>query len=203
MSISFFYQKTIHRLTLQLLFGFIGFTSFSQVLTTNNSVPITNYASFLDQKPYFADHQAAITDSLFIKDVDVLKHLGSFDSVDVQLLKVPVLKNILSDEMEKGKPATYRTIIDFMDGFRRTIAYKDFVSGVLLFRDLENKKVNKKNWDNDRALFIKLGFSESDLEDFYAYIKKRKNRKLTYKAAYLQYMKEIEELTAPRPLKRD
>lgn len=148
----------------------------------------------LDQKPYFADHQVKTTDSLFLKDINILKSSGSFEGVDAELLKAPLLKEILAGEIERNRPATYRTVIDFMKDFKRTSAYTDFISGVVLFRELENRKINLKNWENDQALFVKLGFTASDLEDFRHFIGKRKHRKLSYKQAYLQYMKEINDL---------
>lgn len=194
MTIPSFKSKTSFSFLFQLILIFISQALHGQQL--KNTLPRQTKAeeALLDQKPYFADHRAGATDSLFIRDITILKHFITFDEVEAELLKGPVLKEILSNEVEKNKPATYRTMVDFMTDFRRTIAYKDFVSGVLLFRDLENRKVNPKNWDTDQALFVKLGFTESDLADFRVYINEPKHSKLSYKEAYLQYMKEIDEL---------
>lgn len=186
-------RKSTINFIFQLVLIFVGHTAFSQQ-TNDSAKRIKDDEALLDQVPYFADHQVLATDSLFIHDIAVLKYFISFDSVEAELLKVPILKEILSVEVRKNKPDSYRTIVDYMKDFRRTIAYKDFVSGVLLFRELENKRVNPKNWDTDQALFVKLGFTESDLADFRVYIRQRKHRKLSYKAAYLQYMKEIDDL---------
>lgn len=153
-----------------------------------------SYEMALDRKPYFADHAVTAGDSLFLKDIIVLKESGHFEGVDSELLKAPLLKEILANEITRNRPATYRTIIDFMTDFKRTSAYTDFISGVQLFRALENKKIDLKNWVHDQELFLKLGFTASDLEDFREFIGKRRHRKLSYKQAYLRYMQEIEDL---------
>jgi len=187
--------KNIFALIFQIIALFITSAAYSQ--------QIKDYRSMLDERPYFVDHQVVPTDSLFLRDVDILKHLGSFDHVDVQLLKGNVLKEIMAIEIEKGRTSTYRTIIDFMIDYKKTPAYKDFVAGVLLYKELENKKVNVKNWELDKSLFIKLGFVQSDLDDFKDWITQEKNSGLTYKEAYIQYMQEIDAMTAPTPVKRD
>jgi len=188
-------KKNIFALIFQIIALFIAGTVYSQ--------QIKDYKTLLDERPYFVDHQVVPADSLFLRDVDILKHLGSFDNVDLQLLKGNVLKEIMAIEMEKGRTATYRTIIDFMIDYKKTPAYKDFVDGVLLYKELENKKVDVKNWELDKSLFIKLGFVQSDLDDFKDWITKEQNSGLTYKEAYIRYMKEIEAMTAPTPVKRD
>jgi hypothetical protein len=59
---------------------------------------------------------------------------------------------------------------------------------------MERQPVNISNWDTDKQLFIKLGFTESDLEDFKEYISQRAPKNINYKEAYVGYMKEIEAL---------
>ncbi len=85
--------KNIFTLIFQVIALFIAGASYSQ--------QIKDYKSMLDERPYFVDHQVVPADSLFLRDVDILKHLGSFDNVDLQLLKGHVLKEIMAVEMER------------------------------------------------------------------------------------------------------
>lgn len=172
---------------LTLLLACITSASFGQANTTDCS-------KVLDQEPYFARHQSLLpTDSLLIKDILILKHCGSFDEIDSELLKGSVLTALMRDEVNEGKPATYRTILDFISAFKKTQEYQEFKDGVLLYRTLENKKVSLKDWDKDQKLFIRMGFTQNDLDDFKGYISGPQVAGLTYKEAYLKYIKEIEE----------
>lgn len=151
-------------------------------------------SKILDTEPYFVKHHVKPTDSLLLHDIAVLKHCGSFDQIDSELLKGPVLSAVMNAEMDKGRPATYRTIINYVIDFRKTEEYKEFKTGVLLYRSLENKTVNLKDWDSDQMLFVRMGFTASDLDDFKEYISAPEHQKMTYKQAYVAYINEIEAL---------
>lgn len=148
----------------------------------------------LDQQPNFVNHHLLPTDSLLLNDIQILKHCGDFDSVDSELLKGSVLSAMMRDEVSSGKPATYRTIVDFVINFRKTREYQEFRDGVIMYRNLENKKVNLKEWDTDQQLFVRMGFTVNDLDDFKEYISSPSNSSLTYKEAYMKYMNELEGL---------
>lgn len=154
----------------------------------------TDYTVFLDRQPNFIIHDTLCTDSLFLQDVLVLKHLAQFDTIASELLKKPVLSTLMFEEVLKGKPATYRTLIDYLSGFMRTDTYKDFASGVLLYRQMEALPVNPAHWDTDKMLFIRLGFTESDLDDFKEYMVLPAHQKMTYKQVFMSYMKDMEAL---------
>jgi hypothetical protein len=147
----------------------------------------------IDQEPYFVHHEFLPSDSLFIRDVSILKHCGNFDTVESELLKSSVLTTVMREQVNAGKPATYRTIIDFISTFKKTQEYQEFRDGVVLYRTLENKKVNLKDWENDQKLFIRMGFTQNDLDDFKEYIAVAPASGLTYKEAYLSYIKALEE----------
>lgn len=154
----------------------------------------TPFVAFLNQEPYFAAHNAKAMDSLFLKDVGVLNYFLNFDSLDAQLFKPPILAAILLEQVRAGKPATFKTMIDYFKSFRQTIAYKDFRTGLVLYKKLENLPVVLNNWEEDKLLFVRLGFTESDLEDFKKFLQNRASKNATYKQAYTAYMKEIEAL---------
>jgi len=152
------------------------------------------YTAFLNREPYFAAHHAKITDSLFLKDVRILNYFLKFDSLDAELLKPPVLGAVLLEQARAGKPATFKTMIDYFQSFRQTLAYQDFRTGLVLYKKLENQPVDLNNWEQDKLFFVRLGFTESDLEDFKDFLQSRSSKNATYKQAYTAYMKEIEAL---------
>lgn len=153
-----------------------------------------DYSSYLDREPGFLKRDSVATDSLFKNDLVILEALWHFDSIDAELLKKPVLSVLLRDQVAIGKPASYRTLLQSITDFKRTEAYQDFITGIILYRKLEAMPVNLENWENDKMLFARMGFTESDLDDFKEFILKPDHAKMTYKQAYMGYMKELEAL---------
>jgi hypothetical protein len=190
MGLRYVIKENISKLLLRLLLFCIPMVSLGQ---TNSDC-----SKVIDQEPYFVHHKVVLSDSLFQRDVRILKHCGNFDSVESELLKSSVLTALMNEQVNAGKPATYRTIIDFINTFKKTQEYEEFRDGVVLYRTLENKKVNLKDWESDQKLFIRMGFTQNDLDDFKEYIAIAPANGLTYKEAYLSYIKALEE-----PPKRD
>jgi len=151
------------------------------------------------QQPYFGRLHTVITDTLFSKDLQVLKQLCSFDEITTTLLKKPVLRQIMFDQIEKGKPGTYQTIVDYIQDFKTTEAYQDFADGIRLYQKLEVQKVNLANWEADKLFFVRLGFTAADLEDLKAFISQPEHREMTYKQVYMSYLEEMEALPTGRP----
>jgi len=149
----------------------------------------------LDQEPYFAKHKTAVTDPLFLKDLDILNRCGNFRGLDSVLLKGSVLAAFLLSEVNDGKPATYRTLIDFMAGFRNTQDYFQVVGSLQLYKNLEHKKVNLQEWDQAQPFFVKLGFTQNDIDDFKVFVAIPEHQNLTYIQAYYLYMQELDQAT--------
>jgi hypothetical protein len=172
----------------------ICFTTFLDIQTCNAQDDPFPYDSFLKKQPYFATHKTLSTDSLFLQDLKVIKHFVMLDSIDVELLKPNILAALMLEQANAGKATTFQVLINYFKEFKSTIAYKDFRKGVLLYRNMEGQKVNLSNWEVDKELFVKLGFTEADLEDFQDYILNRAPKNINYKEAYTGYMKEIAAL---------
>jgi len=148
----------------------------------------------LDQQPYFVKNKSGEDDNMLKRDIQILRHCGNFDSIDSAFFKGPVLGALMLDQVRLGKPATYRTLIDMLSDFRKTNAYKEFAEGMLIYRKLKGKKVNLADWETDKELFVRLGFTVNDLEDFKMFLQAPENITLTYMAALSKYMTEIEAL---------
>ncbi|WP_214228492.1 hypothetical protein [Pedobacter sp. B4-66] len=148
----------------------------------------------LDTEPYFVKHKTAEQDVMLKRDIQILKHCGNFDSIDSTFFKGPILGALMLDQARLGKPATYRTLIEMLTAFRETESYKDFAKGMLLYRTMKAKKVNLDEWDTDKELFVRMGFTVNDLEDFKTFLTDPEHAKLTYQEALTKYMSEIEAL---------
>ena len=149
-------------------------------------------AKLLDKEPYFVRHKSGEKDLALKRDIEILKHCGSFNSVDSALLKGPILGVLMLEQVNAGKPATYRTIIDFFREFRDTPKYKDFAYGLELYKKTGQKKVNAETWDKDQELFVRMGFTVNDLEDFKIFMVKPEHSGQTYLVVLSKYMAELE-----------
>lgn len=148
----------------------------------------------LDQEPFFVKHKTSEKDSLLKRDIAILKHCGDFESIDSVFFKGPMLGALMLDQVRTGKPATYRTLIDYFNDYKKTPAYRDFVKGLVIYQELAGKKINLNNWEADKELFVRMGFTAGDLEDFKSFLSGLATENLTYKAALTRYMSEIEAM---------
>lgn len=146
----------------------------------------------LDQEPYFVRHKSAEKDLALQRDIEILKRCGNFNPVDSAFLKGNMLGMLMLQEVRAGKPATYRTIVDFFRNFRKTAEYKDFSYGLALYRKIGEKKVNLQDWPADQELFVRMGFTTNDLEDFKIFISRPEHTELSYLQVFSKYMNEIE-----------
>ncbi|WP_073232658.1 hypothetical protein [Pedobacter caeni] len=172
-----------------LVFVVLIFTGFSGV-----AQGLTDCEKILDQEPYFVRHKSGAQDQALKRDIEILKRCGNFDPVDSAFLKGPMLGTLMLQEVRAGKPATYRTIINFFSNFRKTAEYKDFSYGLSMYRKLGGKKVSLTDWETDKELFVRMGFTVNDLEDFKIFITQKEHSSLTYMQAFSQYMSEIEAM---------
>lgn len=167
-------------------FIFCGFYTYGQTLPDCQKV--------LDQEPYFVKHKSNEKDSLLLRDIQILKHCGNLVAADSVFLKGSMLGALMLDQVRLGKPATYRTLIEYFTAFKNTIAYQDFVKGLKLYQALALKKVNPETWEADKELFVKIGFTVNDLADFQQFIKDPAQANMTYKEALSRYMSNMEAI---------
>jgi hypothetical protein len=148
----------------------------------------------LDQEPYFVRHKSNEKDSLLLRDIQILKHCGNLEAADSVFLKGPMLGALMLDQVRLGKPATYRTLIEYFAAFKNTIAYQDFVKGLKLYQAMALKKVNPATWETDKELFVKIGFTVNDLADFKQFITEPAQANITYREALSRYMSSMEAI---------
>ena len=167
-------------------FAFFHFTANAQVDIDCEKV--------LDKEPFFVKHKSSEKDSRLQQDIAVLKHCGNFEGADTVFFKGPMLGALMLDQVRLGKPATYRTLINYFNDYKKTPAYKDFVKGLTIYQELAGKKIDLNNWEADKELFVRMGFTAGDLEDFKFFLSGLAAEDLTYKAALTRYMSEIEAM---------
>jgi len=167
-------------------FIFCGFAGYGQTLPDCQKV--------LDQEPYFVKHKSNEMDSLLLRDIQILKHCGNLEAADSVFLKGSLLGALMLDQVRLGKPATYRTLIEYFAAFKNTIAYKDFVKGLKLYQAMALKKVNPATWEADQELFVKIGFTVNDLADFKQFIQDSAQLNMTYREALSRYMSSMEAI---------
>ncbi len=148
----------------------------------------------LTERPHFLKQKLSATDSLFLKDIAIIKNFVVLDSLDEEMLKPQILMVILSDQHTLDTVITYQTLVTAVKTFKQGIGYPEFRKGLLLYKEMAAIIVNPENWEKDQLLFKRLGFTEADLEDFLLFISKSEHKKLNYKQAYLAYMREIDNL---------
>lgn len=165
---------------------------FVLLCTAATAQEVIDCKKLLDTEPYFVQHKSLEKDSLLKRDIAILKHCGNFEPIDSVFLKGPMLGALMLDQARIGKPATYRTLIDYFNDYKKTIAYKDFIKGLVLYKELAQKKINLDNWETDKELFVRMGFTVGDLEDFKGFLTNIAGQDLTYKAALTKYMSELE-----------
>ncbi|WP_316745726.1 hypothetical protein [Pedobacter gandavensis] len=146
----------------------------------------------LDQEPYFVRHKSGAKDQALQRDIEILKRCGNFNPVDSAFLKGNMLGMLMLQEVRAGKPATYRTLVEFFQNFRKTAEYKDFSYGLALYRKIGDKKVNLADWPADQELFVRMGFTVNDLEDFKDFISRPEHAEMSYLQVFSKYMNEIE-----------
>lgn len=153
-----------------------------------------NCERVLDQEPYFVRHKSGEKDLALKRDIEILKRCGNFNTADSILLKGPILGVLMLEQVNTGKPATYRTIVDFFKNFRDTPKYRDFAYGLELYKKIGQKKVNPESWSTDKELFVRMGFTVNDLDDFKIFMSKPEHATESYMTVFSRYMAELEEM---------
>ena len=58
--------------------------------------------------------------------------------------------------------------------------------------------MNLQDWPADQELFVRMGFTINDLEDFKTFISRPEHAELSYLQVFSKYMKEIEGMRVDR-----
>jgi hypothetical protein len=141
----------------------------------------------LDSKPEFIKNKSGKIDSNFINDMEIVKDCGNFDSIDIELMAGPMLGPLMIQPTTENNTITYRQIIERFAEYKKSDGYKDLYEQTSISKQLENKIVDVKDWEENKPLFIKLGLSEQELVNLKDFISTQTGLKLTYKELFSKY----------------
>lgn len=141
----------------------------------------------LRKEPYFARHVApASVDSLQM-DLEILFDCGNLDSLDRELLTLPMLGTFMIGLVSDGKEITYSTILARLNEFKKTEIYSKLRDATLASKTLENKIATVDGFESDKALLLRAGFPNSELNDLKNFIQSSTSQELTYKEVITKY----------------
>lgn len=165
--------------TITLLISIFFLSAYSQIKF--------NCEKILNSEPEFIKNKSGKIDNLFIKDMEIVKECGNFDSIDIELMAGPMLAPLMIQQATANKTITYKAIIENFAQFKKSDEYKDLYEKTFVSKQLENKIVDVKDWEENKPLFIKLGLSEQELVDLKDFIIIQSGLKLTYKQVFAKY----------------
>lgn len=162
------------KLTLAILISFFSFNSFAQDFDCDK---------LLDEPLKSIKQRSSVSDSIFLKDIEILKHCGHLEDKDSLLLKGPIIGTLLLKTVNTNQPVTYRVILQELLKVKDSEEYRS----MLLLDELGSQKVDLNLWEDKKNTLKMLGLSDTELIDFKNYIKKNQLTNLTFKQAYSFY----------------
>lgn len=161
---------------------FCTITAFSQTI---------DCVKVLDQTPNFIKGHIGISDSLFLKDIEILKQCGTLKEEDSLLFKGPILGTLLVKLARENKQVSYKIILNELLKIKEDPQYK---KGLQL-EELGSKKIDLNLWEEQKSILKELGISDPDLLVFKSFIIQNQLERLTYKQAYSLYINRQPKVT--------
>jgi thioredoxin-related protein len=129
---------------------------------------------------------------LFISKVYTF--LGSdFDSLDLEiLLNGPILGALIVDLAAKEDSLTYGHLYQKFLEIKQIPQYTEIRAKQLLSNTLMNRPADIQNWEDDKPLFVELGFEGDILENLQLYIKENSSSILTYKTVLIGFSEQLD-----------
>ncbi|WP_242203011.1 thioredoxin family protein [Aestuariivivens insulae] len=128
-------------------------------------------------------------------DLDILN--GTFskliecglEQIDVDFLaNGPILATLLVPLIsENNGKVTYQNLFDKIIEFKKTPQYEKTIELFKISNELEKRKADINNWEEDKPLFQKLQVSSDFTDKFYDYLKEHSNPEKTYKEVFANF----------------
>lgn len=162
------------KLTLIIFICFFSVNSFAQDFDCNK---------LLDEPLKSITQHSSVSDSIFFKDIEILKHCGHFENKDSLLLKGPMIGTLLINAINANQTVTYRAILQELLKVKDSEEYRS----MLLLEELGSQKVDLNLWEEKKNTLKMLDLSDTELIDFKKFIIKNQLTNLTFKQAYSYY----------------
>jgi hypothetical protein len=170
------------RIIVLTLILFSSITAYSQTIDSEK---------VLDQTPNFIKGHIGISDSLFLKDIEILRHCGTLKDEDSLLFKGPILGTLLVKLAGENKRVSYKSILNELLKITEDPQYK---KGLQL-EELGSKKIDLSLWDETKSVLKELGLTDAELLTFKLFIIQNQLENLTYKQAYSLYINRQPKVT--------
>ena len=156
------------------------------------SVYSQKYADIKNQKIDFESFYAENMDQFISK---VYTFIGDdFDSLDLQiLLNGPILGLLIVDLAAKEDSVTYGHLYQKFIEIKQIPQYPEIRNKQIVSNTLMNRTADINNWEDDKPLFMKLGFEGDLLEKLRLYIEENSSSGLTYETVLVGFREQLDK----------
>tara|TARA_B100000963_G_C22515294_1_gene620350 strand:- start:83 stop:1084 length:1002 start_codon:yes stop_codon:yes gene_type:complete len=117
-----------------------------------------------------------------------------FDSLDLQiLLNGSILGTLLVDITTKEDSVTYGHLYQKFLEIKQFPQYPEIRTKQLVSNTLMDRPADIKNWEDDKPLFMELGFEGELLEKVHSYIEENSSSILTYETVLVGFREELDK----------
>lgn len=115
-----------------------------------------------------------------------------FDSLDLQiLLNGPILGSLIVDLATKEDSVTYGHLYQKFIEIKQIPQYPEIRTKQIVSNTLMNRPANINNWEDDKPLFMKLGFEGDLLKKLRLYIEENSSSILTYETVLVGFREQL------------
>jgi thioredoxin-related protein len=117
-----------------------------------------------------------------------------FDSLDLEiLLNGPILGSLIVGLAAKEDNVTYDHLYQKFLEIKQTPQYAEVRTKQLISSTLMNRPADINNWEDDKPLFINLGFEGDLLEKIQLYIEENSSSILTYETVLVGFREQLDK----------
>lgn len=122
---------------------------------------------------------------------------NDFDSLDIEiLLNGPILGVLIVDLATKEDSVTYGHLYQKFLEVKQIPQYPEIRTKQLVSNTLMKRPADIKNWEDDKPLFLQLGFEGELLEKLRLYIEENSSSILTYETVLVGFREQLEQQKA-------
>lgn len=120
-----------------------------------------------------------------------------FDSLDIEiLLNGPILGTLIVDLATKEDSVTYGHLYQKFLEIKQIPQYPEIRTKKLVSNTLMKRPADINNWEDDKPLFMKLGFEGDLLEKLHLYIEENSSSILTYETVLIGFREQLDKQKA-------
>ncbi len=128
------------------------------------------------------------TEEQLALDFEIISKCSGLDEYDIEALShKPILGSVLLEMAKSGDfdIPNYENMCAFIKNFVQGKEYQQLRLVTILNSRVQNKQITLEDWEQDRQLFIVMGLTREELDQYYQFISKPEYQYLTYQKAFL------------------